>query len=80
LLSTGETAHKDCLPEEMIFDIRHPFLPEETDIKAWQENKERELIEKTLKEVKYNKSKAAKLLNIDRSTLYVKMEKYNINE
>jgi len=80
LLSKGEIASKDCLPEEMILDIGHPFRPEGTDIKAWQENKERELIEKTLKEVKYNKSKAAKLLNIDRSTLYVKMEKYNINE
>jgi two-component system, NtrC family, response regulator HydG len=78
LLSTGEIAHKDCLPEEMILDISHPFQPEETDIKAWQENIERELIEKTLREVKYNKSKAAKLLNIDRSTLYVKMEKYGM--
>lgn len=78
LLSTGETAHKDCLPEEMILDIDHPFRPEGTDIKAWQENKERELIEKTLKTVNYNKSKAAKLLNIDRSTLYVKMEKYGM--
>ncbi len=78
LLSTGETAHKESLPEEMILDINHPFRPEGTDIKAWQENKERELIEKTLKEVNYNKSKAAKLLNIDRSTLYVKMEKYGM--
>ncbi|RZJ86947.1 MAG: hypothetical protein EOO20_17185, partial [Chryseobacterium sp.] len=28
--------------------------------------------------VKYNKSKAAKLLNIDRKTLYSKMERYEI--
>ena len=80
LLSNGEIAYKECLPEEMILDLDHSFEPEGTDIKAWQENKERELIEKTLIEVKYNKTKAAKLLNIDRSTLYVKMEKYNINE
>jgi two-component system, NtrC family, response regulator HydG len=31
-----------------------------------------------LAEVRYNKSKAARLLNIDRKTLYLKMEKYNI--
>ena len=35
----------------------------------------KELIIKTLKEVK---SKAACLLNIDRTTLYYKMTKYNI--
>ena len=80
LLSTGEIAYKEGLPEEMILDINQPFQSVGTDIKAWQENKEKELIEKTLREVKYNKSQAAKLLNIDRSTLYVKMEKYNIDD
>ena len=34
---------------------------------------------KTLKEVRYNKSKAARILNIDRKTLYLKMDKYGIN-
>ncbi|WP_379094129.1 helix-turn-helix domain-containing protein [Pedobacter sp. UC225_65] len=28
--------------------------------------------------VRYNKSQAAKLLNIDRKTLYAKMERYGI--
>ncbi|HEY1009447.1 MAG TPA: helix-turn-helix domain-containing protein [Daejeonella sp.] len=32
----------------------------------------------TLAQVKYNKSLAAKLLNIDRKTLYSKIDKYNI--
>jgi two-component system response regulator HydG len=36
------------------------------------------MILKTLQEVKYNKSKAARLLNIDRKTLYLKLLKYNI--
>jgi two-component system response regulator HydG len=31
-----------------------------------------------LKEARYNKSKAARILNIDRKTLYLKMEKYGI--
>jgi len=48
------------------------------DLKAQQEINERETIIKILQEVKYNKSKAARLLNIDRKTLYLKMEKYNI--
>ena len=39
-------------------------------------SKEVILIIKTLKEVK---SKAARLLNIDRTTLYYKMTKYNID-
>jgi two-component system response regulator HydG len=32
-----------------------------------------------LKEVKYNKTKAAQLLNIDRKTLYNKLRLLNIN-
>ena len=39
---------------------------------------EKELIINALEETHYNKSKAAKLLNIDRTTLYYKMSKYNI--
>lgn len=39
-------------------------------------SKEVILIIKTLKEAKYNKSKTARLLNIDRTTVYYKMAKY----
>lgn len=48
------------------------------DLKMMQATNEKEFIIKTLQEVRYNKSKAAKLLNIDRKTLYYKMAKYNI--
>ena len=48
------------------------------DLKALQETQEKEMIMKTLQEVRYNKSKAARILNIDRKTLYLKMEKYGI--
>jgi len=80
LLSKENTIEKEVLPEEMLLEARenHPFQSE-FDLKALQEVNEREMIIKTLQEVRYNKSKAARLLNIDRKTLYLKMEKYNIN-
>ncbi len=49
-----------------------------TDLKAIQEQQEKELIIKLLKETNYNKSKTAKMLNIDRKTLYHKIAKYEI--
>lgn len=50
-----------------------------TDLKSMNEFNEKELILKTLQEVKYNKTKAASLLNIDRKTLYLKIMKYGID-
>jgi two-component system response regulator HydG len=48
------------------------------DLKSSFEEQEKSLIIKTLEEVKYNKSKAAKILDMDRKTLYNKLEKYSI--
>jgi len=81
LLSEGSVAGEEGLPEEMLLGIA-AGRPEAagTDLKQWQELKERELIEKALKEVNYNKQKAARLLNINRSTLYAKIDKYGIVE
>jgi len=82
LLTKGDTIEKLVLPEEMLLEnsstIHTP--PAEFDLKALQETNEREMIIKTLQEVKYNKSKAARLLNIDRKTLYLKLAKYNIED
>jgi len=72
-----------ALPIEMLEAIRNPSSKSVSsspvyDLKALQESQEKEMILKTLKEVRYNKSKAARILNIDRKTLYLKIEKYGI--
>lgn len=78
LLTPTETAEIDSLPEEMIIAINQVPKPNGSDLKAINEVNEKMLIIETLIKVKYNKSKAAKLLNIDRKTLYSKMERYEI--
>jgi two-component system response regulator HydG len=78
LLSKGEIADTDALPAEMLTEMNDTPKSVGSDLKALQENSEKEMIEKVLQEVRYNKSKAAKLLNIDRKTLYYKIEKYQI--
>lgn len=76
LLSRNSVADKDVLPEEMLSTRAKNISG--TNLKEHQELNERELIIKTLVDTKYNKSKAARLLNIDRKTLYTKMLKYKI--
>ncbi|MCD0486783.1 sigma-54 dependent transcriptional regulator [Pedobacter sp. MC2016-14] len=78
LLSPGTTAEASSLPDEMIIAIHQSPKPSGSDLKAINEVNEKALILETLLKVKYNKSKAAKLLNIDRKTLYSKMERYEI--
>lgn len=83
LLSKDEIADLKALPQEMITSMEAVSaapvkLPGGSDLKLLQETHEKEMIEKVLQDVRYNKSKAAKLLNIDRKTLYYKIEKYQI--
>lgn len=82
LLSKEETADLKALPQEMITSMESiaskPAVASGSDLKLLQETHEKEMIEKVLQDVRYNKSKAAKLLNIDRKTLYYKIEKYHI--
>lgn len=70
----------DCLPEEMQWNTsgQEEIQQNNSDLKALQAANEKEMILKTLQQVHYNKSKAARLLHIDRKTLYYKMSKYKI--
>jgi two-component system response regulator HydG len=81
LLSTGKEAYTELLPEEMLHAmVTSKSTPgNQTDLKAIQELTEKEQISKVLHDARGNKSKAARLLNIDRKTLYNKMEKYGLN-
>ena len=76
LLSKGTEISMDSLPEELILraETSNP-----NDLKLIQETNERETILNALVQTRYNKSKAAKLLNIDRKTLYSKIEKYQLD-
>lgn len=56
--------------------VHKPFGAESNSLKEASIDLEYELILKTLKEVNFNKSKAARLLNIDRKTLYNKIRLY----
>ncbi len=81
LLSPTDVIQLNSMPPEMIESVRDGDRKKAGpiyDLKALQETQEREMIMKTLQEVRYNKSKAARILNIDRKTLYLKMEKYGI--
>lgn len=73
----AEVVH-DTLPTMARTEI--PVLPrpfgESNSLKEASIDLEYELILKTLKEVNFNKSKAARLLNIDRKTLYNKIKLY----
>lgn len=79
LLSPGEVAPLSALPDEMTLAIKQQMSPgNRSDLKATNEQNEKALIAETLIKTKYNKSMAAKMLNIDRKTLYAKMERYGI--
>ena len=79
LLCKGNEAGEELLPPEM-FQVAEKVNNQVhgTDLKNIQANTERQQIVRVLEEVKGNKSKAARQLNIDRKTLYNKMEKYGL--
>ncbi|MEX0883240.1 MAG: sigma-54 dependent transcriptional regulator [Cyclobacteriaceae bacterium] len=82
VLLTGEGEIKaEVIPSELweteFFSISE--VNSAKDLKSSFEEQEKTLIIKTLEEMKFNKSKAAKILNMDRKTLYNKLEKYGLD-
>jgi len=86
LLTASDTAEVSALPDEMVQSIHHNKRNKSlgndspaADLKSQSEAHERQLILDVLQQVKYNKSKAAQVLNIDRKTLYNKLDKYGLS-
>jgi two-component system response regulator HydG len=79
LLAQGDLIQKTDIPDEMYQPGAETPRKPETDLKLMNETNEKELIIKTLQDVRFNKTKAAALLNIDRKTLYLKIMKYGID-
>jgi two-component system, NtrC family, response regulator HydG len=83
LLTPSDEVTMNSIPSEMVELVKNERNQQVKnapiyDLKLLQEAQEKQMIIKTLQEVRYNKSKAARILNIDRKTLYLKMEKYGI--
>ncbi|HKJ79650.1 MAG TPA: sigma-54 dependent transcriptional regulator, partial [Prolixibacteraceae bacterium] len=84
LLTQGEYIRGDVLPDEIRFNRLQATTQfkntgkDVTDLKEATLITEKEVITNALMDSNYNKSKAAKMLNIDRKTLYNKIKQYNI--
>jgi two-component system, NtrC family, response regulator HydG len=77
LLSEDAIIDKLCIPDELFESAK--LVSNSTNLKEIQKESEKEIIVRTLEKTRYNKSKTARLLNIDRKTLYMKIEKYGID-
>ncbi|MFN0275621.1 MAG: sigma-54-dependent transcriptional regulator [Chitinophagales bacterium] len=94
LLCSGDTIQLYDLPSEIVyhskFDIEFSGgqtntlydLPNEkaSDLKSAAHHAEYMRIVEVLQKVRYNRTKAAQILNIDRKTLYLKMKMFNMLE
>jgi len=60
----------------VVATVHHPIVHKETDLKNAAAQAEYDTIMNVLKQVNYNKSRAAEILKIDRKTLYNKIKSY----
>lgn len=86
LMSPGMRIEKEVLPQEIAFPPVRVHANEQNSetksdsiLKNAMWDIERQLIIKTILDAGYNKSKAARLLKIDRKTLYNKIKLYQID-
>ena len=61
---------------QVVQTVHHPIVHKETDLKNAAAQAEYDTIMNVLKQVNYNKSRAAEILKIDRKTLYNKIKSY----
>ena len=88
-MTSGDEIVPGSFPEELVEESRGGVTlrdvidvhtdEDASDLKSIISENERDLIMKTLISNKYNKSKTANALNIDRKTLYKKIRKYNLD-
>ncbi|WP_425637548.1 sigma-54-dependent transcriptional regulator [Algoriphagus yeomjeoni] len=93
LLTSGSHVEKESLPADLYepsislagSNGSYSSITSKTDMLSPKDYKsqwieqEKELIQKVLMDTKFNKSKTARILNMDRKTLYSKMEKYGLD-
>jgi len=73
LLTKSDVISIAVLPQEMLIENKAEEIP------AYSKQNEESAIRSALERANFNKSKAAKLLDIDRKTLYNKLKLYNID-
>ncbi len=86
LLTQSDKIDKTCLPHEIAYHTHQQFKLSEsdldstsTDLKSMAEQAEKKAILNALKQTDNNKTQAAKVLKIDRKTLYNKLKEYDID-
>jgi two-component system response regulator AtoC len=77
------TASGACINVSDISSVDDEYVPkldaiEAVSLKKAMEKPEKEFIERTLKDFNWSKNKTAKVLNLNRTTLYKKMKKYGL--
>ncbi|NCA85872.1 MAG: sigma-54-dependent Fis family transcriptional regulator [Clostridia bacterium] len=83
LIARGEYVTRECLPGELMQQpkpatISEAIIGESFDLKDATHEAEKLVVERALREANYNKSLAAKILKIDRKTLYNKINQLGI--
>lgn len=79
IMAKTEVINPWDIPHFEKFEKSKTYINKELTLKKAVENPEKEHILQVLKDCQWNRIKAAKALGINRTTLYNKMKKYNIN-